>query len=112
MGYYQEVVWEDEIAKYVWDTMKKLYGRMKIKKTSMQFSKKQHENIQMNDGEEIAEFFSNFVVLTNQMNSCREKTFELQKEDKVLRALPSKFDHIVVVIKDSKDLSKMKPKEL
>lgn len=32
--------------------------------------------------------------------------------EKVLRALPFNFDHIVVVIKESKDLSDMKFEEL
>lgn len=66
----------------------------------------------MKDDETIAEFFSNMMALKNHMDSCREKTSELQKVEKVLRAILVKFDHIVVEIEESKDLSEMKLEEL
>lgn len=78
----------------------------------LQSLRKQYENLQMKDDEIIVETFSNMVTLTNHMKSCGEKTSELQKVEKVLRALPAKFDHIIVAIEESKDLSDMKLEEL
>lgn len=46
------------------------------------------------------------------MKSCGEKIIELQKTEIVLRALTSKFDHIVVAIKKSKNLSEIKLEDL
>lgn len=46
------------------------------------------------------------------MKSCGDKINELQKVDKVLRALSVKFDHIVVAIEESNYLTKMNLEEL
>lgn len=62
----------------------------------------------MNDGEAISEFFLKLMVLTNQMKLCREKIYELQKVEKVLRVLPAKFDQIIVAIEESKYLLEIK----
>lgn len=65
----------------------------------------------MKHDETVVKFFSKMVDLKNQMKSYGENTSELQKVEKVLRALPVKFDHIVVEIEESKDLSRMKLEE-
>ncbi|XP_050877038.1 uncharacterized protein LOC127080786 [Lathyrus oleraceus] len=66
----------------------------------------------MKDDETIVEIFSKMVTLTNEMKLYRENTSELQKLDKVFRVILVKFDHIVVAIEESKDLSEMKLEEL
>lgn len=108
-----EKIIEQETTKEVWDTLKKLYGGdEKLNKVKMQSLRKQYENLKIKDDEAIIEFISNKVTLANHMKSCGEKTSELQKVDKVLKAFPIKFDHIVVEIEESKDLSEMKLEEL
>jgi hypothetical protein len=67
---------------------------------------------QMNEGETVAYFFSRLVSLTNQMKSCGETISDLQKVEKVLRALTTNFDYIVVTIDESKNLADMKLEEL
>jgi hypothetical protein len=59
----------------------------------------------MNEGETVAHFFSRLVSLTNQMKSCGEIISDLQKVEKVLRALTANFDYIVVTIDESKNLA-------
>jgi hypothetical protein len=59
----------------------------------------------MNEGETVAYFFSRLVSLTNQMKSCGEIISDLQKVEKVLRALTANFDYIVVTIDESKNLA-------
>lgn len=46
------------------------------------------------------------------MKSCHELISDQQIVEKLLRTLTPRFDHIVVAIKESKDLSKMKGEEL
>lgn len=58
----------------------------------------------MNDGEEVAEFFSRLMFLTNHIKLCDDKIIELKFFEKVLRSLNAKLDHIVAVIEESKDL--------
>ena len=89
MRYYPEFEWWDE----------------KLNKFKLKSLRKQYENVQMKDDKVIVELFLKLVVLTNQMKSCGEKIYEMQKMDKVLRARPTKFNYIVVVIEESKDLS-------
>lgn len=52
------------------------------------------------------------MLLENQMKPCGETILKLQKIEKVLRALIAKFDYIMVVIEESKNLSEMKLEEL
>lgn len=95
-----EKIIEQETTKEAWGTLKKLYGRdEKLKK--VKFLRKQSENLQMKGDETIAKFFLTTMALTNQMKTCGEKTFELQKVEKVLRILPDKFNPIMVEIKES-----------
>lgn len=104
-----EKIVEQETTKEGWDTLKKLYsGDKMLKKMKLKSLRKQYENLQMKDDKTIVEFFSKMVALTNQMKSCGEKTSKLKKLEKVLKAHPVKFDHIVVAIEESKDLSEMK----
>lgn len=51
------------------------------------------------------------VLLTNQM-SCVDKITKLQKIERILRAFTYKFDHKVISIKESKNISEMKLEEL
>lgn len=55
---------------------------------------------QMNDGEELQNYFQETMSLINQMKSCGEKITELQKCEKVLRDITTKSEHIVVAIKE------------
>lgn len=48
----------------------------------------------------------------NQIKGCGESINDLMIMEKIMRLLPRKFDYIVVAIEESKDLSKMKIKEL
>lgn len=52
----------------------------------------------MNDGELVVKFFSKLVLLTIYMNSSGKKFIELQKVEKLLRALISKFNYIAIEI--------------
>jgi hypothetical protein len=108
-----EKIIEEETAKGAWDTLKKIYGGdEKLKKVKLQALRKQFEMTQMNEGEIVADFFSRLVSLTNQMKSCGETVSNLQKVEKVLRALTANFDYIVVAIEESKNLADMKLEEL
>lgn len=95
-----ESIIEQETSKEAWNTLKKQYdGNKKLKKVKLQYFRKQYENLQTKNDETIAEFFLNMVTLKNQMKSFGENTFELYK---VLRDLPSKFDHILQPLKSLK----------
>ena len=66
----------------------------------------------MNENESISEYFNKILTIVNQMRRYGEKMESLQVIEKILRSLSSKFKHMVVAIKESKDLSAMTTDEL
>jgi len=61
----------------------------------------------MTKKEIVAEYFGRLQVITNAMRACDENTEDCKIVEKVLRTLTPRFDHIVVAIKESKDLDVM-----
>ncbi|GAU16503.1 hypothetical protein TSUD_167340, partial [Trifolium subterraneum] len=68
----------------------------------------------MESDETIADYFTRVVTLTNQMKICGSTLNEEEMVEKVLTtlSLTLKFDHIVVTIEQTKDLSKIKMEDL
>ncbi|RDY07689.1 hypothetical protein CR513_08171, partial [Mucuna pruriens] len=86
-----------------WDILNKSYGGVdKIKKLKFQSLCRQYELLFMNDQESIEDYLTKIQILVNSMKACSEK----------LRTLTPQFDHIVVAIKESKDLERMKVEEM
>ncbi|RDX87962.1 hypothetical protein CR513_30502, partial [Mucuna pruriens] len=84
-------------VKEAWDILNKSYGDAdKIKKVKLQSLRRQYELLSMNDQE---------LVLVNSTKACGEKIQNFENFD-------PQFDHIVVAIEESKDLQRMRVKEL
>jgi hypothetical protein len=66
----------------------------------------------MKDIELIKDFSSRTTEIINQIKSCGDNVFEKRVVEKILRSLIQKFEHIVVVIKETKDLSRLTIHEL
>ncbi|RDX74740.1 hypothetical protein CR513_45470, partial [Mucuna pruriens] len=95
-------------CKALLDILNKSYGGAdKIKKVKLQSLRRQYELLSMNDQESIGDYFTKIQMLVNSMKACDQ-----QIVDKILRTLTPQFDHIVVVIKESKDLQRMQEEEL
>ncbi|MCH94065.1 retrovirus-related Pol polyprotein from transposon TNT 1-97, partial [Trifolium medium] len=94
------------------DSKKSYGGDAKVKKVKLQALKRQYELLQMKNDEKVADYFTRLVTLTNQMKNCGDTLEEQEKVEKVLRTLTSKFDHIVVTIEETKDLSEVKIEDL
>lgn len=90
---------KEETTKDASNIFKKLYeGDEKLEKVKLLFLKKKYENTQMNNGDFVVEFLSRLMLLTNKMKSCGEKIIELDNIEKVIRALTTKFHHIIMEI--------------
>jgi ribonuclease HII len=61
---------------------------------------------------EFLHFFTRVTKLVNQIKVCGEVLTSRLVVSKILRSLPPKFDHVVVAIEDSKDLSTLTKEEL
>lgn len=64
------------------------------------------------DNDRIREYFEKILTITNQMKGCGETITDLMIIEKIMRSLPKKFHYIVVAIEESRELEKMKIKEL
>ena len=108
-----EKIADAETSKAAWDMLQKTYGGdVKVKKVKLQALKRQYELMQMKGHEKISDYFTRLVTLTNQMKNCGNNLEEQETVEKVLRTLTSRFDHIVVTIEETKDLSEVKLEDL
>ncbi|GAU42392.1 hypothetical protein TSUD_296900 [Trifolium subterraneum] len=100
-------------SKDAWDILQKRYGGdAKVKKVKLQALKRQFELLEMKNDEAVAEYFTRVETLTNQMKNCGSTLSEEEMVEKVLRTLTHKFDHIVVTIEQTRDLSEIKIEDL
>lgn len=70
------------------------------------------ELLKMKNDEKLSDYISRLLTLTNQMKQYGQFRNKAKIIEKVLRIFPSLFDHIVVTIKEIKDLDIMKIEEL
>ncbi|CAJ2653926.1 unnamed protein product [Trifolium pratense] len=100
-------------AKAAWDILSNAHGGGdKVKKVKLQHLRRQYELLGMMDKESIGEYFTRLQTLVNSMKNYGETVSDQQVIEKVLRTLNPQFDHIVVAIEESKDLSTMTVNEL
>ena len=100
-------------TKQAWDTLAKVYaGSDKWKRVKMQTLKRQFELLQMNKKEGMAKYLNRVQNLSNQMMACGETLKDQDLVEKVLRTLSSRFDYVVVAIRESKEFAEMKLDEL
>src|SRR6266487_6236914 len=100
-------------SKDAWDILQKSYGGdAKVKKVKLQALKRQFELLEMKSDEAVAEYFTRVETLTNHMKNCGSTLSEEEMVEKVLRTLTHKFDHIVVTIEQTRDLSEIKMEDL
>ena len=66
----------------------------------------------MKDGETISNYFSQLLVIVNHLKSNGKNIEDVRVVDKILRSLANKFKHVVVAIKESKDLEILSIEEL
>lgn len=83
-----------------------------MKTVRKQALKQNFETLQMEDGESIQNYFARVVVIVNQVKGLGEKLTEAEMVAKMLQSLPSKFYYVAVVMKESRDLSKLTLDEL
>jgi len=112
-AYNFENVSDAESAKEAWEILEKSFGGAeKVKEVRLQTHKRTYELLQMEDNESITDFFTKVTKLVNQIKVCGEVLTSRSVVGKILRSLAPKFDHVVVAIEESKDLSKLTKEEL
>ncbi|TXG70553.1 hypothetical protein EZV62_005488 [Acer yangbiense] len=65
------------------------------------------ENIKMKENENMKEYSNRFTKLVNQMKTYGEEIFDKKIVEKLLITLPAKFDPVVTIIEETKDISNL-----
>eukprot|EP00253_Pinus_taeda_P009946 PITA_09946 len=100
-------------SKEAWKTLKTAYqGMEKVRTAKLQLLRRDFENLNMKESENIDSFFTHVIGLITQMRTHGETIEERRIVEKILRVLPSKFDAIVTTIEETKDLSSFSVDEL
>ena len=66
----------------------------------------------MRESESISDYCTRVKVIVNQMRRYGDKIEEVHVVENILRSLTPKFDYVVCVIEDSKDLDSMALEQL
>nr|CAN60813.1 hypothetical protein VITISV_038722 [Vitis vinifera] len=100
-------------AKEAWDILQQEFqGDKKTRSIKLQALRRELENMKMKENETLNELSSRFMELVNQMKSYGEEINDKRIVEKLLISLPDKFNPIVVVIEETKDLSLLSVAEL
>ncbi|RVW80415.1 Retrovirus-related Pol polyprotein from transposon TNT 1-94 [Vitis vinifera] len=100
-------------AKEAWDILQQEFqGDKRTRSIKLQALRRELENMKMKENETLNDFSSRFMGLVNQMKSYGEEISDKRIVEKLLITLPDKFNPIVAVIEETKDLSLLSVQEL
>ncbi|CAN6572549.1 unnamed protein product [Malus baccata var. baccata] len=96
-------------AKSAWDMLEKVYrGSTKVRAVKLQSLRRDFEYIRMKDDELLDDFLSRLSEIIDQMKSYGEILSDERIVQKYLISLPRKYDNIVSIIEETKDLSTLR----
>ena len=100
-------------VKSVWDVLEKVYRcSTKVRAVKLQSLRRDFEYIRMKDDELLDDYLSRLSEIINQMKSYGETLSDERIVQKYLISLPRKYDNIVSIIEETKDLSALSVEEL
>ena len=100
-------------SKDAWDILRTEFkGYDKVISIKLQTLWRDFDNLSMRENESIREFFSRVAIIVNQIRSYGDEITDQKVVEKVLKSLPLKFEHVVAVIEESKDLTKLTRQQL
>ncbi|GAV70933.1 DUF4219 domain-containing protein/UBN2 domain-containing protein, partial [Cephalotus follicularis] len=100
-------------AKEAWDTLQDEFkGIVKIRAIKLQTLRRDFENLRMTEGETIKDFSSRAIEVVNQMKSYGGNITNQRVIEKFLISLTEKFDSVVNIIEETRNLSELSVTEL
>ncbi|KAH9719925.1 hypothetical protein KPL70_005931 [Citrus sinensis] len=100
-------------SKEAWEKLETSYkGTEQVKKVCLQTLRGEFESLHIKASESISDYFTRVVTVSNELKRNGEELKEVKIIEKILRLVDSKFDHIVVTIKETRDLEDMTIEQL
>jgi hypothetical protein len=92
-------------AKKAWAILQEEFqGDKKVRVIKLQTFKRDFENMRMKENESVKDYSTRFLELVNQMKAYGEDMINCIIVEKILISLNEKFDPMVAVIEETKDL--------
>ncbi|KAL5718443.1 hypothetical protein ACHQM5_011344 [Ranunculus cassubicifolius] len=100
-------------SKEAWDILDKEFrGSKQIKTVKLQSLRREFENLKMRESEVLKDYFTRFLDVVNQMKTYGEPISDQRVVEKILIILPERYDSIVSVIEQTKDLKTLGVEDL
>ncbi|XP_070035223.1 uncharacterized protein [Nicotiana tomentosiformis] len=108
-----EKVADATTSKEAWEILQNsLYGVDKVRKVKLQTLRADFEVLKMKESKCISDYYSKVKVVVNQLRRYIEDIENVRVVEKIIRTLTPKFDFMVCVIEESKDLDSMMVEQL
>ena len=92
-------------AKQAWEILKEGFqGNEKVISLKLQSLWRDFDNMKMKEGQGMQSFLTKVTEVVNQIRSLGDIIEDRKVVQKVLRSLPTNYDHVVTAIEESKDL--------
>ncbi|CAM8902304.1 unnamed protein product [Rhodiola kirilowii] len=102
-----------EVAKEAWDILQTAFeGTGKVRNSRMQAVTTKFEEMKMKEDENISEYNTRVLELSNEASALGKPIDEERLASKILRSLPPRFAMKVTAIKEMHDITKLKLDEL
>jgi hypothetical protein len=108
-----EIILEKDTSKKIWDSMKIKYeGNARVKRSTLQALRRDFEILEMKIVEIITNYFARVMTVANKMRVYGEIMTDVTIYEKILRSLTDKFNYIVCLIEESRNLDAITIDEL
>ena len=89
-----------------------MYGDEKVRTINLQTLSREFQNLKMIESEKIDKYCTKVMNIVNEMINHGDTISDQQIVEKILISVTEKYDYIVVITEEMKDLSKLSIKEL
>ena len=84
-----------------------MYGDEKVRTINVQTLRREFQNLKMIESEKIDEYCTRVMNIVNEMRNHGYTISYQQVVEKILISVTEKYDYIVVITEETKDLSKL-----
>ncbi|XP_028089236.1 uncharacterized protein LOC114289666 [Camellia sinensis] len=96
-----------------WDILQQEFqGDKKVRIIKLPTLRRELKYLKMKESETLTDYFSKLMEIVNQMKSYGERVEQKRIVEKILVSLPEKYNTMVGIIEETKDISEMSVQEL
>ncbi|KAH0632793.1 hypothetical protein KY284_035579 [Solanum tuberosum] len=102
-----------ETTKEAWESLEtEVYGDEKVRTINLQTLRREFQNLKLIESRKIDEYCTRVMNIVNKMRNHDDTISDQQVVEKILISVTEKYEYIVAITEETKDLSKLSIKEL